>query len=107
MTSSNGIALFNKSRLRHYKLSVLLSMPRNFFHQGFCRKRIEELLSHNSVIAARFGVVCSETKFNSFQNIQNSAARIIPIVLMMLLLSLCYKILVDPRFEILSKKKQR
>ena len=53
-------------------------MPRNFFHQGFCRKRIEELLSHNSVIAARFGGVCSETKLNSLQKIQNSAARIIP-----------------------------
>ena len=40
-----------------YELSVLLRMPRNFFHQGFCRKCIEELLSHISVIAARFGVV--------------------------------------------------
>ena len=57
MTSSNWIAILNKSRLRHYELLVLLSMPRNFFHQGFCRKCIEELLSHISVIAARSGVV--------------------------------------------------
>ena len=60
MTSSNGIAILNKLRLRHYELSVLLSMPRNFFHQGFCKKCIEEFLSHISVIAARFGVVVAE-----------------------------------------------
>ena len=57
MTNSNGIAIFNKLRLRHYELSALLSMPRNFFHQAICRKCIEELLSHISVIAALFGVV--------------------------------------------------
>ena len=61
----NGIAILNKSRLRHYELSVLLSMPINIFHQGFCRECIEELLSHISVIAARFGVVVA--KLNSFQ----------------------------------------
>ena len=43
--------------IEHCDLSVLLSMPRNFFHQVICRKCIEELLSHILVIAARFGVV--------------------------------------------------
>ena len=57
MTDSNRIAILNKLRLRHYELSVLLSMPLNFFHHAICRKCIEELLSHISVIAARFGVV--------------------------------------------------
>ena len=57
MTNSNGIAVLHKLELRHYELSVLLSMPRTFVHQVICRKRIEELSSHISVIAARFGVV--------------------------------------------------
>ena len=57
MTNSNGIAILNESMLRHYELSVLLSMPRNFFHREICRKCIEELLSCISVIAAWFGVV--------------------------------------------------
>ena len=57
MTNSNGIAILNKLRLRHYELSVLLGMPRNFFHHVICRKCKEELLNHISVIAARFGVV--------------------------------------------------
>ena len=39
------------------ELSVLLSMPRNFFHQVICRKCIEEFLSHISDIAVRFEVV--------------------------------------------------
>ena len=57
MTNSNGIATLNRSRQRHCELSVLLSMPKNFCHPVICRKCIEELLSHISVIAARVWVV--------------------------------------------------
>ena len=75
MTKSNGIAILNKLRLGHYELSVLLSMPRNFFHQVICRKCIVAFLSLISVIAALFGVVV--VKPNSIlQKIQNRAARI-------------------------------
>ena len=51
------IAILNMLRLRHCELSVLLSLPRNFFHQVICRKCTEEFFSHISVIAARFGVI--------------------------------------------------
>ena len=56
-TNSNGIAILNKLRLRHYDLSVLLIMPRNVFHQMICRIYKEDFLSHIAVIATRFGAV--------------------------------------------------
>ena len=76
MTNSNGIAILNMLRLGHCELSVLLSMPRNFFHQVICRKWIEELLSHISVIAARFVVVVVNPNLILSKKIQNRAARI-------------------------------
>ena len=54
---------------------VLIKHAKNFFHLVMCRKCIEELLSHISVIAAWFGGVVVKPN-NSLPKIPNRAARI-------------------------------
>ena len=71
MTISNGIGRLSKSWPRRYRLLVSLNIPKNLFLQVMCRKCIEELLSCNSAIVARFGAVV-DSKLNSLQKIENS-----------------------------------